>query len=76
MVQFGGKQVFLSADVQYLLRVNGRLGFSCKGNEWFDETSFRYKIQSFQASYERRGSCIGVKSMGARSGCSNELQTK
>lgn len=67
-----GKVSSLSADVQYLLRVNGRLGSSCKGNEWFDENSgTRYNLST-------RGvwSFLGVKSLGASSGCSNELQTK
>lgn len=42
-----GKGSFLSADVQYLLRVNGQLGSSCKGKEWFDETSgTRYNLST------------------------------
>lgn len=53
-----GEETFLRADVQYLLRVNWRLVPSCKGKEWFDETSFRYKRQSDQGCYEGSGNCI------------------
>lgn len=61
-----GEATFSGPDVQYLLKVNRRLVSGCKGKEWFDETSFRYKRQSDLASYGGSENCIGDEADGER----------